>query len=308
MSSLAAEAGLILCTGIATHDFIFGVDQMPSQASKYRARQFASHGGGSAANYATTIARLGGRVALVSRLGDDPIGDTIVADLTREGVDCRLMKRFAGRTSSLSAIIVDPAGVGMIINYLDYDLPEDASWLPDLPADTRAVMADSRWPQGNLVLLQRARARGIPAILDGDLPGVSPEAIKAATMVAFSSEGLAASTSEPDCEAGLRKAAQGSDAVMIVTQGGQGVSWLDPAGRFCHRPAYRVEAVDTLGAGDVFHGALALAVAEGQSLEEALRFSSAAAAIKVSRFGGRAGAPNRSELDAFMRAHADDLI
>ena len=73
-------------------------------------------------------------------------------------------------------------------------------------------------------------------------------------------------------------------------------------------PAYRVDAVDTLGAGDVFHGALALAVAEGQALDEALRFSSAAAAIKVSRFGGRLGAPDRTELLAFMAARRSDLV
>jgi sulfofructose kinase len=203
--------------------------------------------------------------------------------------------------------VVDPQGERMIILYMDNELPVTAEWVPDLPPDTVAVLADSRWPQGNLVMLQRARAMGIHAILDGDLPGVSVEAIKTATMVAFSSEGLAASTSETSLEAGLRKAATWSDATMIVTQGGDGVSWLDQ-GQFHHMPAYRVDAVDTLGAGDVFHGALALAVAEGQALEEALRFSSAAAAIKVSRFGGRLGAPDRTELLAFMAAHASDLV
>jgi sulfofructose kinase len=179
--------------------------------------------------------------------------------------------------------------------------------VPDLPAGTVAVLADSRWPEGNLVLLQRARAAGIHAILDGDLPGVSREAMKAATLVAFSFEGLLATTQETMLEPALRKAASWSDATMVVTQGGDGVSWLDEAGRLCHLPAYRVEAVDTLGAGDVFHGALALAIAEGQSLEQALRFSSAAAAIKVSRFGGRLGAPKRAELMAFMAEHAADM-
>ena len=303
----SSQTGLILCTGIATQDFVFGVDKMPDRATKYRARQFACGGGGSAANYAASIARLGGTVGLVSRLGEDSIGDGIVAELVGDGVDCRFIKRFAGHQSSLSAIVVDPQGERMIILYMDNELPVTAEWVPDLPPDTVAVLADSRWPQGNLVMLQRARAMGIHAILDGDLPGVSVEAIKTATMVAFSSEGLAASTSETSLEAGLRKAATWSDATMIVTQGGDGVSWLDQ-GQFHHMPAYRVDAVDTLGAGDVFHGALALAVAEGQALDEALRFSSAAAAIKVSRFGGRLGAPDRTELLEFMAAHASDLV
>ena len=302
-----SRAGLILCSGIATQDFIFGVDQMPDRATKYRARQFACGGGGSAANYAATVARLGGTVGLVSRLGEDAIGDGIVAELVGDGVDCRFMKRFAGHRSSLSAIVVDPQGERMIILYMDNELPVAADWVPELPPDTVAVLADSRWPEGSLVMLQRARAMGIHAILDGDLPGVSVEAMRAATLVAFSSEGLAASTHESSLEAGLRKAATMSDATMVVTQGGDGVSWLD-GDQFRHLPAYRVDAVDTLGAGDVFHGALALAVAEGQALEQALMFSSAAAAIKVSRFGGRFGAPDRAELLAFMDAHASDLL
>jgi len=307
MGGPMSRAGLILCSGIATQDCIFGVDQMPDRATKYRARHFACGGGGSAANYAATIARLGGTVGLVSRLGEDAIGDGIVAELVGDGVDCRFMKRFAGHRSSLSAIVVDPQGERMIILYMDNELPVAADWVPELPPDTVAVLADSRWPEGNLVMLQRARAMGIHAILDGDLPGVSVEAMRAATLVAFSSEGLAESTHESSLEAGLRKAATLSDATMVVTQGGDGVSWLD-GDQFHHLPAYRVDAVDTLGAGDVFHGALALAVAERQTLEQALMFSSAAAAIKVSRFGGRLGAPDRAELLAFMDAHASDLV
>lgn len=307
MSGSSPQSGLILCSGIATQDFVFGVDRMPDRATKYRANQFSCGGGGSAANYAATIARLGGSVGLVSRLGNDGIGDGIVAELDGEGVDCRFIKRFAGHQSSLSAIVVDPQGERMIILYMDKDLPVSAEWVPELPPQTVAVLADSRWPEGNLVMLRRARAAGVHAILDGDLPGVSVEAMKAANLVAFSFEGLLASTQETALEPALRKAASWSDATMVVTQGGDGVSWLDAQGRLRHLPAYRVDAVDTLGAGDVFHGALALAISEGQTLGQALRFSSAAAAIKVSRFGGRLGAPKRSELMAFMAARASDM-
>ena len=73
-------------------------------------------------------------------------------------------------------------------------------------------------------------------------------------------------------------------------------------GTIAHLPAFAVEAVDTLGAGDVWHGAFALGLAEGQGERAAIRFASAAAAIKCTRFGGRAGAPQRTEIEAFLAA------
>jgi sulfofructose kinase len=85
-----------------------------------------------------------------------------------------------------------------------------------------------------------------------------------------------------------------------VTCGEQGVYWWQD-GVIHHRPAYRVEVVDTLAAGDVFHGALALALAERQPIERAVRFASAAAALKCTRFGGREGIPDRATVERFMR-------
>jgi len=85
-----------------------------------------------------------------------------------------------------------------------------------------------------------------------------------------------------------------------VSNGEQGALWLDPDGAPRRIPAFPVQAVDTLGAGDVFHGAFTLAVAEGSALEPALRFASAAAALKCSRFGGAFAAPQRAEVEAFL--------
>ena len=85
-----------------------------------------------------------------------------------------------------------------------------------------------------------------------------------------------------------------------MTNGAQGMIWLDDERQSHHMPAFPVHPVDTLGAGDVFHGAFTLAIAEGQSLEQSMRFASAAAAIKCTRFGGAFGAPHRQELATFL--------
>jgi sulfofructose kinase len=92
-------------------------------------------------------------------------------------------------------------------------------------------------------------------------------------------------------------------AIVSVTDGGNG-SWFFQDGDERHVPAFEIDAVDTLGAGDVWHGAFALMLAEGESTERAIRFASAAAAIKCSRYGGRAGIPGRAETEAFMAEQA----
>lgn len=276
---------------------------MPSGPSKYSARSFAESGGGGAATFAVTIARLGGQACLLTRLGDDTIGDAIIKELQHEGVDCSAIKRYAGCRSSVSAVLVDEASERMIINYRDQTLPVDPTWMP-APVDPRqVVLADSRWPEGSLHMLRLARAKGCVALLDGDVPGVSKEELQAATVIAFSKEGLAATVGFEGLEKGLRAVSRLTDASLIVTDGENGCYWLDGT-VWCHIPAFPVKALDGLAAGDVFHGALALALSEHKTLPQALTFASAAAAIKVSRFGGRSGAPTRAELEKFLTEHA----
>lgn len=296
---MSASGVGVLCVGIATLDHVYALAEMPRRATKYRATDFRAVGGGIAATAAVAVARLGGRAQLVTRLGDDSIGDAILGELAAYGVDCALSNRFAGRSSSISAVLIDAAGERLIVNYLDPALPLEAAWTPDIPPHTRVVLADTRWPRGAAAMLGKAKRAGALAILDGDAPGCDLEMLRAASLVAFSAECLADVAPAADVGASLARAEEICGASVLVTDGGRGAWWRE-AGALRHMPAFQVEAVDTLGAGDVFHGALALALGEGRSMDEAVRFASAAAAIKVSRFGGRAGAPTRAETDAFL--------
>ena len=298
------QSPTIFCIGLAAHDFVFGLENMPATPSKHSARSFAESGGGGAANFAVAIARLGGQACLLTRVGDDSIGDVIVKELEFEGVDCSSVKRFSGCRSSLSAVLVDGHGERMIINYRDQLLPVDPSWMPAPVHPRQVVLADARWPEGALHMLRLARDKGCVALLDGDVPGVSHEEMQAATIIAFSKEGLSGTVGFEGLEQGLRQVAQWTDATLIVTDGEQGCYWLE-GDDFCHQSAFPVKALDGLGAGDVFHGALALALSERQALPQAIKFASAAAAIKVSRFGGRSGAPTRDELELFLSQHAE---
>lgn len=292
----------ILIAGVAVIDFVFSVDQMPRLPEKYRARDAAIVGGGCAANAAVAVARQGGTACLASRLGDDRIADMIVADLEAEGVDCSLCRRFEGGRSSISSVFVDSGGDRQIVNFRDETISFDSQWLDSrMPGGFDAVLADTRWPEGAYSVLHAARKQSRPGVLDAEAPlRGAEEAIGIASHVAFSAQGLRDFTGESDLRAGLRAAADQTGAWLCVTDGEAGVTWLEQ-GRFETFPAFEVDAVDTLGAGDVWHGAFALGLGEGRAEREAIRYANAVAAIKCTRFGGRSGIPDRQETEVFLK-------
>jgi sugar/nucleoside kinase (ribokinase family) len=295
----------ILCAGIAVEDHVYRLAQFPPPGSKTRAREYAAVGGGCAANAAVAVARLGGAAALACPLGDgtgkDAVGDRIVERLAREGVDCAPVVRVPDARSPISAILVDASGERLIVNDRDERLSQarvaDAA---ALVRDFDAVMVDNRFADFVLPLCRAGRNRGIPVVLDGDRPTTATDdLLTACTHIVFAADGLRATAATDDLEAALMVIAARTDAFLAVTDGERGVTWLEQ-GRPCRFPAFEIEVVDTLGAGDVFHGAFALALAERRGTLEALGFASAAAAVKCTRFGGIAGAPTRTEVAAIF--------
>jgi sulfofructose kinase len=111
---------------------------------------------------------------------------------------------------------------------------------------------------------------------------------------------LRATTGLEDLAAALKRLAEHVSSFVAVTDGPDGVAWLED-GTLRHMPAFKVQAIDSLAAGDAFHGAFTLGLAEGRDLADVLRFASATAALKCTHFGGAAGAPRRAEVDAFLK-------
>ncbi len=289
----------LFCTGIATLDYVYGVAAMPTTATKHRASALEVVGGGIAANAAVAAARLGGAVTLATRLGDDLAGDAIRAELAGEGVNLSASRPEPGRRSPVSAIMVDPAGERMIVSYSDPAMPDEPEWLAAaLPAGTGAVLGDTRWAAGSRRAFALAREAGVPSVLDGDRRPDLPELVSLATHIAWSEQGVAEQTGVADPVEALRSFGRAPNW-LAVTCGERGVYMLKD-GVVSHTPGFAVKAVDTLGAGDVWHGAFALALAEGMDEERAVRFASATAAIKCTRFGGRKGAPTRAEVERFL--------
>jgi len=296
-----ARRPVVLCAGIAVEDFIFRVEAFPEPGAKIHAAELIAMPGGCAANAAVAVARLDGEARFAGPVGTDEASARFLAGMARNDVDTGGVVRVAGASISVSGIFVDRAGEKMVATRRGERLAEARTKDPDrLVADIDVVMADNRFPDFVEPILRAARRRGIAAVLDGDRATQPADPLFGiASHVIFSSEALRATTGLADLEAALRVIAGSACGFLAVTNGPDDVLWL--AGTSVRRmPVFAVEAIDTLAAGDTFHGAFALALAEGREPIAAMRFAAAAAALKCMRFGGISGTPLRAEVEAFL--------
>jgi sulfofructose kinase len=307
LSSADAGARTILCAGIVVLDEIFQVERFPQPETKAPALGFWTVSGGCAANAAVAVARLGGRAALAGPLGgpagQDTNGDRVLAALVNEGIDCSGCRRLGGLSTPLSAIFVDGQGERAIVTHRDRRLdaarPADPS---ALVAGADVVLADNRFPEFVRPICAAARERSISVVLDVDGPmSMQDDLLRLATHVVCSSEGLLATTGIDDPGAALTRIAEATHSFLAVTRGARAVLWHDGS-TLRESPVFAVDAIDTVGAGDVFHGAFALALAEAMDEVAAMRFAAAAAGLKCTRLGGSTAAPYRAEVEALLAA------
>jgi sulfofructose kinase len=307
--SFAERAPHILCAGIIVLDEVFRVDEFPQPDGKVQAKGFFVVNGGCAANAAVAIARLGGRASLAGPMGgpagEDENGDRVLKALAREKVDCAACQRIDGLATALSAIFMNARGDRTIVTYRDERIaaaaPQNAERVVD---GVDAVLVDNRYPEFVRPICEAARRRNLPVVLDGDRPTIEDDPLfRIASHVVFSWECLRETTGVTDLGDGLLRIARKSDAFLAVSNGPDDIAYLD-RGKLRHLPVFKIAAVDTLGAGDAFHGGFALALAEGRNEIEAMRFGAAVAGIKCTRIGGSAGAPTRAEVEAFLARQA----
>jgi sulfofructose kinase len=295
----------ILCAGVIVLDEVFRVEEFPRPDGKVQANGFFVVNGGCAANAAVAIARLGGRALLAGPMGgpkgEDANGDRVIRALKSEHVDCTFCQRIHGLATALSAIFMNTHGDRTIVTYCDQRIavtkPTDAD---AAVAVADVLLADNCFPDFVQPICAAARRRRLPVVLDGDRRTAENDPLfRLATHVIFSSQCLRETTGTADLAEGLKRIACNTDAFIAVSNGPDDILYLE--GDAVRRlPVFSIAAVDTLGAGDAFHGGFALALAEGQSELEAMRFGAAVAGIKCTRLGGSAGTPTRSEVERFF--------
>jgi sulfofructose kinase len=236
---------------------------------------------------------------MIGRIGCEPAAQMLRERLGAEGVEARGLESVPGATTSVSAIVVDARGERQIFNHRGDAIARAHALDPRLLHGADVVLADPRWVAGAAAALRWARAHGVTAMLDVD---VAPTAdlqrlVGLARWAVFSEPGLAAYAPGLNARAGLQRALDAGCDVAMVTRGDRPVWWLRRCGALQKVAVPRVAAIDTTGAGDVFHAALALALGEGRAERAAVAFASTAAALKCLAGPGVLGAPARAAVE-----------
>jgi sulfofructose kinase len=298
----------ILGIGCATLDDLVYVREFQGPDVKTRAVRAEQQFGGLTATALVTAARLGASCAFAGVLGEDPLSQAVEADLTAEGVDCSPAPRDSGARPIRSTVIVDLSTGGRTIFFV---VDGAVGALDDQPSAavleaTKILFLDGYGMSGAIRAARIAREAGIPIVVDFERAEDPrfPEllALVDHLVVSRSFAYLQTGASEP-AEAVRRLWNSGRDTV-VVTAGEQG-AWFLTAGdnEVRHESAPVVPVVDTTGCGDVFHGAYAAALARGEGATGRVRFASAAAALKATRYGGRAGIPTLTAVEELLLAN-----
>ena len=318
----------IVVVGSSNTDMVVRVPALPRPGETVLGGTFFTARGGKGANQAVAAARAGGSVAMIGCLGDDAFGDETLVALAAEGIAVEGIRRVAGISSGVALILVDAGGENCIAVASGANArlgAEDAARSAELlspdgvllvqlesPLETAVAAARAARGAGARVILNPAPARDLPDELLGLVSVLTPNESEAERLAGIPVHG----------ERGLERAASALLArgvgAVVVTLGAAG-AYVATAEHRESVPGRAVEARDTTGAGDVFSGALAVALAEGQPVRDAVRFANAAAAISVTRDGAQPAAPFRAEIlrmlesdgtraDAPGRAHSSSSI
>ena len=286
--------------GICCLDHFVVAPSIPYGSSAH-VTDYLAQGGGLVATAVVAAARLGADCRLFSLLGNDPIGDRIIAELESEGVSTDGVVRFDGGRSPFSFIHVDDVTGERTIFHRD---GAGLDWRPDLSdfssiAQADALLVDHCYPPLAIAAASVAREHGIPVVADVMLHR-SPELMKLVDVLIAPRHLARMLGLENDLNAALDAIHEMGPSAAVITLGSDGWISSDTSGK-SRGEAFRVDVVDTTGAGDVFHGAFAYGIARGWDTRKCCEFASAVAAIKCTKRGGRTGIPTLGEAMEFLR-------
>ena len=298
----------ILVVGSSNTDMVIKAAHLPRPGETILGGTFFMNPGGKGANQAVAIARLGGPVTFICKTGSDIFGHQSQQLFEEEGINTSYVFSDSGNPSGVALITVDEKAENCIVvasganaNLLPSDLEkaEEAIERADLvlmqlevPMETVRFVADIAWQKGKKVILNPAPAHPLPVDLLRHLYLITPNETEAEMIT-----GVKITDGSSAAEAARALSGMGVQHV-IITLGSKG-ALIYSNGKAEMVPALKVEAVDTTAAGDVFNGALTVALSEGRSLKEAARFACKASAISVTRVGAQSSAPYRNEVDIF---------
>ena len=290
-------------------DLVAYAPRFPQDGESVVGSRFLTYPGGKGANQAVAASRMGAQVRMIGRVGGDAFGQQLLDSLAASGVDVRGVAVDSEVSSGIAAIIIDASSQNRIVQVPGAngncgadevkranEALEGASALMlqlEVPLEVSLSVARQAASQGVAVVLDPGPARPLPEELYAYCAFITPNETEAQALVGFAVEDEASAR----CAAEELVARGAGCAVIKMGAGGAYYATKDH-GR--HLTAFQVEAVDSVAAGDAFNGALAVAIGEGKSLEEVMRWAMAAGAIAVTRTGAQDSMPSREEVGGFL--------
>jgi ribokinase len=287
-------------------DLVVQTEHLPRLGETVLGGTFLMNPGGKGANQAVAAARLGGEVVFVCKTGQDLFGQNTRQILKKENMDTTYVLLDDEQPSGVALITVDEKGencIAVASGANAHLLPEDLMAIHEviekadivlmqleIPLETVEYVADEANRMGKRVVLNPAPARELPESLLCNLSMITPNETEASLLsgAEVTDEASAVEAARTLTKMGVKR--------VVITLGSKGaLSFVNGKSELIR--ALKVKAVDTTAAGDVFNGALVVALAEGMPLSEAIRFANKASAISVTRAGAQASIPNREELD-----------
>ncbi|HHS9699270.1 TPA: ribokinase [Klebsiella pneumoniae] len=302
-------AGKLVVLGSINADHILNLDAFPTPGETVTGHHYQVAFGGKGANQAVAAGRSGADIAFIACTGDDDIGERIRRQLASDKIDVAPVRAVAGEATGVALIFVNAEGENVIgihaganaalsVSQVEAEKERIASaqaLLMQLESPLESVIAAAKIAHHHhtTVVLNPAPARELPDELLALVDIITPNETEAEKLT-----GIRVESDEDAAKASNVLHAKGIGTVMI-TLGSRGV-WLSAEGESRRIPGFRVQAIDTIAAGDTFNGALVTALLEGTALPEAIRFAHAAAAIAVTRKGAQPSVPWRTEIDEFL--------
>jgi ribokinase len=297
--------GKIIVIGSSNTDMVIKAPKLPLPGETILGGQFHLFSGGKGANQAVAAVRLGGNVLFVAKTGNDLFGKQAIGQFKEEGIDTTFVSTDNDNPSGVALIMVDAKGENIIsvasganAHLSEADVDKATSQIDEavvvllqleVPIATVCYAIEQMWKLGKKVILNPAPAQPLPEELYDRLYIITPNETEAEILT-----GIHVTDEETASKAALALKSKGVKQV-VLTMGAKGAFVLtDTFKGLVSAP--KVQAVDTTAAGDVFNGALAVAIAEGLPLERAVDFACQAAAISVTRMGAQASAPYLHEM------------
>ena len=304
---------MITVVGSFNMDLVIEAPRFPAPGEAILGKNFRHACGGKGANQACAVAKLGMPVAMIGAVGQDAFGDEMFSNLNAFGVNTSAVLRRTNVASGTAMIVLDASGQNQIVvanGANDTLCAADLVHCEEQIRRSRALLIQLETPLDGVVqALRIARTANLITIFNPAPFAPVPDELLRLCDFVIPNENEAAKltgievrdvTSAATAAKQLRER---SRATVLVTLGGNGV-WVEADSFAGHAPAFKVTAVDTVGAGDTFIGAFAVRIVEGAEVRESARFGCAAAAIAVTRRGAQTSLPTRDEVEEFLRGNS----